>query len=147
MRAGSQKKRPGAEEQLALPRIVLAVPFPAVRHVTYWLDRPQPAPAGAVSSSPGDHLVERSDSLRFRRLVNEKLRDGGDKLRRGERLFQKDAVRDAPRGPFAGAGAGHVDDGKFRVDLSGLLGDFPSVPPAPQSDVGHKGPVAAPVSP
>jgi hypothetical protein len=44
MRAGSQKKQPGAKEQLALPRIVLAVPFPAVRHVTYWLDRPQPAP-------------------------------------------------------------------------------------------------------
>jgi hypothetical protein len=44
MRTGSQKKQSVAEEQLALPRIVLAVPFPAVRHVTYWLDRPQPAP-------------------------------------------------------------------------------------------------------
>jgi hypothetical protein len=44
MRAGSQKKWSAVEEQLALPRIVLAVPFPAVRHVTYWLDRPQPAP-------------------------------------------------------------------------------------------------------
>ena len=30
----------------------VAVPFPAVRHVTCWLDRPQPAPAGAVSLSP-----------------------------------------------------------------------------------------------
>lgn len=37
----------------------VAVPFPAVRHVTYWLDRPQPAPAGAASLSAGDHLVER----------------------------------------------------------------------------------------
>ena len=96
MRAGSQKKRLGAEEQLALPRIVLAVPFPAVRHVTYWLDRPQPAPAGAVSSSPGDHLVERSDSLRFRRPANEKLGDGGDKLA-GANGFSRRMLLGTPR--------------------------------------------------
>ncbi len=40
------------------------------------------------------------------------------------------------RGPFVGAAAGHVYDGKIRIDLSGVLGNFPSVHPAPQFDVG-----------
>lgn len=37
----------------------MAVPFPAVRHVTCWLDRPQPAPGWGRFSEQGDHLVWR----------------------------------------------------------------------------------------
>jgi hypothetical protein len=37
----------------------VAVPFPAVRHVTYWLDRPQPAPGWGRFSESRNHLVER----------------------------------------------------------------------------------------
>jgi hypothetical protein len=33
---------------------------------------------------------------------------------------------------------GDVEDGKGRVDLSGLPRDLPSIKPAPQTDVGHK---------
>jgi hypothetical protein len=78
----------------------VAVPFPAVRHITYWLDRPQPAPGWGRFfeswRSPG------AASLHIRHPANEKLRDRGDKLRRGERLFQKHAVRAAQRGVDAG---------------------------------------------
>ena len=31
-----------------------------------------------------------------------------------------------------------VEDGKSGVDLSGLLGDFPAVNPAPEVDIGNK---------
>ncbi len=58
--------------------------------------------------------------LRFRRPVNEKLGNGGDKLRWRERLFQKDAVRNAKRGPLVRTAAGHVDNGESRINLSGL---------------------------
>jgi hypothetical protein len=47
-------------------------------------------------------------ALRCRLPGIEKLGNGGDKL---------------------GRLAGHVDDGKFRVDLSGALGDLPAVHP------------------
>jgi hypothetical protein len=39
-------------------------------------------------------------------------------LCRRERLFQHDAVGDALGGPVCGARSAHVNDGKFRVDLS-----------------------------
>ena len=57
----------------------------------------------------------------------EKLRNGSKKLRGRERLCQHDAVGDALGSPIFGVCAAHVDDRKFRVDLSGLLGDFPAV--------------------
>ena len=58
IRAGSQKERSGAEEQSALRRIV----WPC-RSLPYGTSRtgstgPSLPPAGAVSLSPGDHLVE-----------------------------------------------------------------------------------------
>src|SRR6478672_11326360 len=86
--------------------------------------------------------------LRCRRAAIEKLANGCDKLGWRERLGQKEAVRDAMRGPLVGTSTGHVDDGKIWIDLPGMLGDFPSVHSAPQFDVGHECPVvAAPVSP
>jgi len=42
------------------------------------------------------------------------------------------------RGPLVGMCSGDVEDGKFRVDLSGSLRDFPAIDPAPQIDVGNK---------
>jgi hypothetical protein len=50
------------------------------------------------------------------------------------------------RAPLVGAGTGHVDDRKCRVDLSGLSCDLPTVHSAPQIDVDHKCPVGAFVS-
>jgi hypothetical protein len=61
-----------------------------------------------------------------RRTLIEKLGDGSDELRRRERLGQKNAVGDALRGPLIGICSGDVEDGKLRVDLSGLPGNFPS---------------------
>ena len=49
--------------------------------------------------------------LRCRRAAIEKLANGCDKLGWRERLGQKEAVRDAMRGPLVGTGTGHVDDG------------------------------------
>ncbi len=40
----------------------VAVPFPAVRHVTYWLDRPQPAPGWGHFLESWRSLVERPSS-------------------------------------------------------------------------------------
>jgi hypothetical protein len=82
------------------------------------------------SSSRGD--------LRGRCTGIEKLGNGGDELRGRERLGQKDAVGNAVRTIFVGAGAGHVNDGKIRVDLSGKPGDFPTAHTAAQIDVGHQ---------
>ena len=58
-----------------------------------------------------------------RRRVTAKLGNGADKLRWLERLFQKDAVG-TPRGPFVGAIAGYVDDGKIRIDPLACLPPF-----------------------
>src|SRR5258705_13861492 len=75
--------------------------------------------------------------LRFRRPVNEKLGNGGDKLRWRERLLQKDSVRNTMRGPLVGASTCHIDDREFRIDFSGVPGDFPAVHSAPQLYVRH----------
>ena len=47
------------------------------------------------------------------------------------------------RRPVVTARTGHVDDGKFWIDLSGSLGDFPAVYSAAQIDISHKRPVLA----
>ena len=62
---------------------------------------------------------------------------GSDKLRWRKWLGQKNAIRNALRGPPVGC-SGDVEDGKGRVDLSGPLRDLPSIQPAQQSDVGHE---------
>ncbi len=85
-------------------------------------------------------------ALRRRHAGVQKLGQGGDELGWRERLGQKNAVGNATRCPFASAGPGHIDDGKFRVDLSGVLGDFPAVHPAAEMDVGYNCPVAGLVS-
>ena len=41
-------------------------------------------------------------------------------------------------GPVCGVRSAHVNDGKFRIDFSGLLGDFPSIHLASQADVRHQ---------
>lgn len=66
-----------------------------------------------------------------------------DKLGGCERLLQQDAVRNAVRRPLFGRRAGHVDDGKRRIDFSGALGDFPTVDPAQKVYVRHEGAVIA----
>src|SRR3981081_467341 len=76
----------------------------------------------------------------------EKLRHGVDKLRWRERLGQKNTVRDAMRSPFVGMGSCDVEDWKIRINLSGLLRDFPTIYPAQQLDVGYKRAVFAFVS-
>jgi hypothetical protein len=80
----------------------------------------------------------RHGSLRRRRPDVEKIGNGRDKLRWRERLGQKDAVGNAVRCPLVGRSASHVNDGKGRVDLSGLPRDFPAVDPAKQIDVSHE---------
>src|ERR1700737_977362 len=60
---------------------------------------------------------------------------GGDKLRWRKWLGQKNAVRNALRGPPVGMCSGDVEDGKGRVDLSGPLRYLPSIKPAQQRDV------------
>jgi hypothetical protein len=67
-----------------------------------------------------------------------KLRNGDDKLRGRERLGQKNAIRNAFRGPLLGRRAGYVNDREGRVDLSSVLRNFPTVDPADEIDVGHK---------
>lgn len=47
------------------------------------------------------------------------------------------------RRPILGGRAGHVDDGKRRIDFSGALGDFPTVDPAQEVYVRHEGAVIA----
>ncbi len=58
MWAGSQNRRPGAEERLAPPGIVW--PCRSLRFDTSRTGSTGPSlpPAGAVSLRPGDHLVE-----------------------------------------------------------------------------------------
>jgi hypothetical protein len=63
---------------------------------------------------------------------------GSDKLRWRKWLGQKNAIRNALRGPPVGMRTGDVEDGKGRVDLSGPLRDLPSIKPAQQSDVGRR---------
>ena len=67
--------------------------------------------------------LSESAALRCRRSGIEELRNGGDQLRGRERLFQKDAIG-TPRGPFVGAIAGYVDDGKIRIDPLACLPPF-----------------------
>jgi hypothetical protein len=83
----------------------------------------------------------------LRRCSVEKLGDGGDELRGRERLGQKDAVGDTVRGPLVGRSAGHVNNRKRRVDLSGLPSDFPAIHRSLQIDVGHECPIVVSVSP
>ena len=82
----------------------------------------------------------------LRRAAVEKLRDGGDKLGRRERLLKHDAVGDALGGPISGAIAAHLDDREFGCDLTGVLSDFPTVHSAPQIDVGHERAILASIS-
>jgi hypothetical protein len=70
----------------------------------------------------------------------QKVGDGGDKLRGRERLLQQDAVWDTPGWSLCRA---HINDGKFRVDFSGLPGDFPTIYFAAQPDVAYERPVLA----
>jgi hypothetical protein len=86
-------------------------------------------------------------ALRCRLPGIEKLGNGGDKLGRRKRLGQKDAVGNPLRAPIVCTVAGHVDGGKFRVDLSGALGDLPAVHPvSPEISVGHQRAEFAPAS-
>jgi len=78
---------------------------------------------------------------RCRRSRVEKLRNGRDKLRWRERLLQKDAFGYALRSPLIGSRPGHVDYGKFRIDLPEPSRDFPAVHPALQVNVGNERPV------
>ena len=65
--------------------------------------------AASVSPKLGPFSFERGEAaLRCRRTGIEKLGNGCDKLGRRERLGQKEAVRDAMRGPLVGTGTGHV---------------------------------------
>jgi len=76
--------------------------------------------------------------LRGWRARIEKLGNGGHELGGRERLGQKDAVGNAVRTILVGVGAGHVNDGKIRVDLPGFLRDFPTAHIAAQIDIGHQ---------
>jgi hypothetical protein len=49
-----------------------------------------------------------------------------------------DAIGDAPDRPLCGTRPADVDDWECRVDLSGLLGNFPAINLAPQADFGHE---------
>ena len=77
-------------------------------------ERPQLGPqAGAVSlgarcAGVDMKNAEPETALRSRRTRIQKLRDRSDKLGWRERLGQKEAVRDAMRGPLVGTGTGHV---------------------------------------
>jgi hypothetical protein len=53
-------------------------------------------------------------------------------------LVQHDAVGHAFGGPIVGAGTTHVNDGKLRIDFSRLLGNFPTIHPAFEVNVGHE---------
>jgi hypothetical protein len=76
-------------------------------------------------------LVLRPDRVQERRYRR-------DQLGRSEWLGQQNAVGHAARSPLVGMGSGDVDDGKFRVDLSGLPGDLPAIHFAPEIDVRHQ---------
>jgi hypothetical protein len=76
--------------------------------------------------------------LRWRLCAIEKLGNGSDKLGGRERLRQHDAIGYTFGRPIFSLCAAHVYVGKPWVDLSGLLGDFPTVHPAPQTDVGYE---------
>src|SRR5258708_2226454 len=77
---------------------------------------PPPWPLGKCSVETRMTNVMFSRS-RCRRSRVEKLRNGRDKLRWRERLLQKDAFGYALRSPLIGSRPGHVDYGKFRIDL------------------------------
>jgi hypothetical protein len=95
----------------------------------------------------GDRESPTEATLSWRGCIIEKLRNCGNELCGRERFSQKDAVGNALGGPFIGGGAGYVDDRKGRVDLSGLLRDFPTVHRAEQIDIRHERPVVVPRAP
>jgi len=64
--------------------------------------------------------------LGWRSLI-EKLGNGGNELRWRERLRQHDAVRDAFGCPIVKIYSAYVNDGKVRVDFSGVSCDVPPV--------------------
>ena len=66
-----------------------------------------------------------------------KVRHGCHKLRRRERFREHDAVRRAFGGLICGGVPAHINEGKCRVDLSGVPGSFPNTHFAFQIDVGH----------
>ena len=76
--------------------------------------------------------------LLWRSACIQKLGNGGDKLPSRKRLGQKDAVWNTPRTIFVRSRAGYVNNRKFRVDLSGALGNFPTVHRAQQINVSYK---------
>jgi hypothetical protein len=76
----------------------------------------------------------------------EKLRNGCEKLGWRERLGQEGTIRDTAKSPLVCVSASYIQDGEFRIDLSGVCGNFPATHPAPQTDVGHKRLVFAPIS-
>ena len=81
----------------------------------------------------------REQYLGYRWCAIDKLGHRSDKLRWCEGLCQHDAVRDAFGRPIVSVLAAHVDDGKVRVDFSGVSGDIPAVDVAlPKIDVGDK---------
>jgi hypothetical protein len=99
------------------------------------------SPNGATTTTPKQHRTggSRHGEQLCRRLATvEKIRNCRDELCGSERLFQHDAVWYAFRGPIRRCGSAHVDDGKIRFDLSGVLGDFPAVHFAFQIDVGRE---------
>ena len=66
-------------------------------------------------------------ALRFWGPGIEKLRHGCKKLRWRERLGQHDAVGNAFGCPIVGVFSAHVNNGKVRIDFSGVSGDIPAV--------------------
>jgi hypothetical protein len=100
-----------------------------------------------IQGRPAREVIQPTEAAAssWRGRAIEKLRNGGNELCRRERCSQKDAVGNAPRGPFIG-GAGHVDDREGRVDFSGLPCDFPPIHRAEQIDSGDECPVMAPVA-
>ena len=103
-----------------------------------WHRPEQRLPQRAAKPHAASNVPPTEAALRCGCAAIEKLGNGGDELRWRERLGQKDAVGNAVRTILVGVGAGHINDGKSRVDLSGLLCDFPAAHVAAQIDVGHK---------
>jgi hypothetical protein len=60
-----------------------------------------------------------------------------------ERLGQHDAIGDAPNRPLCGTRPANVDDWKCRVDLSGLLCNFPTIHRAAQTYIRNERAVLA----
>jgi hypothetical protein len=102
MRAGTQNRRPGAKERLAWPRIVWpcrSLPFGTSRTGS---TGPSLPPAGAVSLSPGDHLVERRGlalSKSERREKSGQIRAGNGTRRTGQAFCSSWAIEEESNMP------------------------------------------------